>query len=200
MANPVLVEILRGEHVESAHRGAVAVCDAKGKTLLEIGNVAQPVFPRSAVKAIQALPLIENGAADALGFGDMELALACASHRGEIVKRLGDGLMAAFWTVEAAAESAFEANARVAAIEVDGYRPTLRTGIHLGRPRKIGGDYFGVDVNIAARLSDAAKPGEVLISGPALAAIDPEAVLASKRRFRAKGAPRDLSAHSIEPA
>ena len=84
MANPVLVEILRGEHIESAHRGAVAVCDTKGKTLLEIGNVAQPVFPRSAVKAIQALPLIENGAADALGFGDMELALACASHRGEI--------------------------------------------------------------------------------------------------------------------
>ena len=83
MANPVLVEILRGEHVESAHRGAVAVCDAKGKTLLEIGDVAQPVFPRSAVKAIQALPLVESGTADALSFGDRELALACASHRGE---------------------------------------------------------------------------------------------------------------------
>lgn len=83
MANPVLVEILRGEHVESVHRGAVAVCDAAGRALLEIGNVAQPVFPRSAVKAIQALPLVESGAADALRFGDRELALACASHRGE---------------------------------------------------------------------------------------------------------------------
>ena len=83
MTNPVLIEILRGEHVESAHRGAVAVCDADGKLLLEIGDVAQPVFPRSAVKAIQALPLVESGAADALGFGDRELALACASHRGE---------------------------------------------------------------------------------------------------------------------
>ena len=122
------------------------------------------------------------------------------AHQGEIVKRLGDGLMAAFWTVEGAAESAFEANARVAAIEIDGYRPTLRTGMHLGRPRRIGGDYFGVDVNIAARLSDAAKPGEVLVSGPALATIDPATVQASKRRFRAKGAPRDLSAHSIEPS
>ncbi len=83
MANPVLVEILRGEHVESVHRGAVAVCDAAGRALLEVGNVAQPVFPRSAVKAIQAMPLVESGAADALRFGDRELALACASHRGE---------------------------------------------------------------------------------------------------------------------
>ena len=83
VTNPILVEILRGEHVESAHRGAVAVCDSDGKLVLEIGDVAQPVFPRSAVKAIQALPLVESGASDALGFGDKELALACASHRGE---------------------------------------------------------------------------------------------------------------------
>jgi L-asparaginase II len=83
VTNPVLVEVLRGEHVESVHRGAVAVSDAAGRMLLEIGDVAQPVFPRSAVKAIQALPLVESGAADALGFGDRELALACASHRGE---------------------------------------------------------------------------------------------------------------------
>ena len=83
MSNPVLVEVLRGEQVESAHRGAVVVCDAAGKSLLEIGDVSRPVFPRSAVKAIQALPLVESGAADGLGFGDRELALACASHRGE---------------------------------------------------------------------------------------------------------------------
>jgi len=83
MSNPVAVEVLRGGHVESAHRGAVAVSDADGRLLLEFGDVSQPVFPRSAVKSIQALPLIESGAADALGFGDRELALACASHRGE---------------------------------------------------------------------------------------------------------------------
>ncbi|AZN98932.1 asparaginase [Mesorhizobium sp. M9A.F.Ca.ET.002.03.1.2] len=83
MANPVLVEVLRGAVVESAHRGAVAVFDADGKPLLEIGDTARPVFPRSAVKAIQALPLVESGAADAYGFGDRELALACASHSGE---------------------------------------------------------------------------------------------------------------------
>ncbi|MER8548750.1 asparaginase [Mesorhizobium sp. M0684] len=83
MANPVLVEVLRGPIVESAHRGAVAVFDADGKPVWEIGDTAQPVFPRSAVKAIQALPLVESGAADAYGFGDRELALACASHSGE---------------------------------------------------------------------------------------------------------------------
>lgn len=84
MTNPVLVEVLRGAVVESAHRGAVAVCDADGKMVWEIGDTARPVFPRSAVKAIQALPLVESGAADAFGFGNRELALACASHSGEV--------------------------------------------------------------------------------------------------------------------
>ncbi|TPL49431.1 asparaginase [Mesorhizobium sp. B2-4-6] len=83
MTNPVLVEVTRGAVVESRHRGAVSVFDADGKAVWEIGDTERPVFPRSAVKAIQALPLVESGAADALGFGDRELALACASHSGE---------------------------------------------------------------------------------------------------------------------
>ncbi|MET3591232.1 MULTISPECIES: asparaginase [Mesorhizobium] len=83
MSNPVLVEVLRGAVVESAHRGAVSVFDADGKPVWEIGDTTRPVFPRSAVKAIQALPLVESGAADAYGLGDRELALACASHSGE---------------------------------------------------------------------------------------------------------------------
>jgi L-asparaginase II len=83
MTNPVLIEVLRGPLVESRHRGAVAVADAAGTMVLEIGEAAKPVFPRSAVKALQALPLVERGAADRYGFGDEELALACASHSGE---------------------------------------------------------------------------------------------------------------------
>jgi L-asparaginase II len=83
MTNPVVVEVTRGAVVESAHRGAVAVYDADGGSVLEIGDTDRPVFPRSAVKAIQALPFVENGAADAYGFGDKELALACASHSGQ---------------------------------------------------------------------------------------------------------------------
>ncbi len=81
--NPVLVEVLRGGHVESAHRGSVSVFDGDGKCVWELGDTARPVFPRSAVKAIQALPFVESGAADAYGFGEEELALACASHSGE---------------------------------------------------------------------------------------------------------------------
>jgi L-asparaginase II len=84
VTNPVLVEVLRGSVVESRHRGAVFVCDAGGRGVIEIGDVSRPVFPRSAVKAIQALPLVESGAADAYGFGERELALACASHSGEV--------------------------------------------------------------------------------------------------------------------
>jgi len=120
-----------------------------------------------------------------------------AAQRGEVVKRLGDGLMAAFWNAASATEAAFAAAERTASIEVDGYRPVLRTGIHLGRPRRIGNDYFGVDVNIAARLAGAARPGEILVSETCLAELDPGAVTAAKRRFRAKGAPRDLTAFAI---
>lgn len=83
MDNPVLVEVLRGDVVESLHRGAVVVVDADGGVVLEIGATERPIFPRSAVKAIQALPLVESGAADAYGFGQHELALACSSHSGE---------------------------------------------------------------------------------------------------------------------
>jgi L-asparaginase II len=83
MTNPVLVEVTRGPLVESRHRGAVAVCDARGNTALALGDVAAPIFPRSAVKALQALPLIEHGAADRFGLSDEELALTCASHSGE---------------------------------------------------------------------------------------------------------------------
>ena len=70
MSNPVLVEVLRGGLVESRHRGAVAVVDADGATVLALGDVARPVYPRSAVKPLQALPLLESGAADRYGFGD----------------------------------------------------------------------------------------------------------------------------------
>jgi L-asparaginase II len=83
MGNPVLVEVTRGTVVESRHAGAVAVVDTTGRVVLSLGDVERPVFPRSAVKAIQALPLIESGAADRFGFGAEELALACASHSGE---------------------------------------------------------------------------------------------------------------------
>ena len=82
-ANPSLVNVLRGAAVESMHRGALAVVDADGDVHTALGDTLRPIFPRSAVKVLQALPLVESGAAERFGLNDAELALACASHGGE---------------------------------------------------------------------------------------------------------------------
>jgi L-asparaginase II len=82
IANPTLIELTRGGRVESAHVGALAIARANGELVVSVGDVSRPIFPRSAVKVFQALPLIESGAADRYGFGNRELALACASHSG----------------------------------------------------------------------------------------------------------------------
>ncbi len=81
--NPTLVDVLRGSAVESSHRGALAIVDADGAVHTALGDITRPIFPRSAVKVLQALPLVESGAADRFGLSDEELALACASHGGE---------------------------------------------------------------------------------------------------------------------
>jgi L-asparaginase II len=82
-SNPVLVEVWRGDMVESRHHGAAAIVDAGGRVVESWGSIDQPVFARSAIKPLQALPLLETGAAERYGLGDPEIALACASHRGE---------------------------------------------------------------------------------------------------------------------
>lgn len=83
VTNPVLVELTRGSEVESVHRGAVAICDASGHPRASLGDIGRLVYPRSAFKSLQALSLVESGAATAQGVTDEELALACASHSGE---------------------------------------------------------------------------------------------------------------------
>jgi L-asparaginase II len=83
MGNPVLVEVMRGAMVESCHCGAIAVADAAGRLALSLGEVERPIYPRSAVKALQALVLVESGAAERFGLNRQELALACASHNAE---------------------------------------------------------------------------------------------------------------------
>jgi L-asparaginase II len=83
MTNPILVEVTRGGRAESAHRGSIAVDDTSGKLVAQWGDVEAAVFPRSAFKSLQAIPLIQSGAAEAFKIGADELALACASHSGE---------------------------------------------------------------------------------------------------------------------
>ncbi|MHA1528760.1 MAG: asparaginase, partial [Alphaproteobacteria bacterium] len=85
MANPVLAEVWRGEILECVHRGAAVVATAAGEVVEAWGDPAQVVLPRSSFKMIQALPLVESGAAEAAGLGPEHLALACASHKGAMV-------------------------------------------------------------------------------------------------------------------
>ncbi|MBA3814104.1 MAG: asparaginase [Alphaproteobacteria bacterium] len=83
MENPIMVEATRGNHQESRHRGVAVIVDSLGHVVRSWGNIYDPVFGRSSLKFIQALPLIESGAADAFNLSPQEIALACASHRGE---------------------------------------------------------------------------------------------------------------------
>lgn len=85
MPNPVLITLTRGALTESLHRGSLCIAGPGGDGVVALGDIDQKVYPRSAIKVLQALPLVESGAADAAGFTDRELALACASHSGEIV-------------------------------------------------------------------------------------------------------------------
>src|SRR6478672_8518012 len=83
MTHPVLAEAWRGAIVESFHRGSYAVVDAAGAVVHQGGDIDRPVYARSAVKGLQALPLVASGAAERFGLSDEELALACASHGGQ---------------------------------------------------------------------------------------------------------------------
>lgn len=80
---PVVIEVTRGAMVESRHLGGAAIMRADGKVVEAWGDIDAPVMARSAIKPIQAIPLVESGAADRFGLGDTQLALACASHNAE---------------------------------------------------------------------------------------------------------------------
>lgn len=127
-----------------------------------------------------------------------EVEAVIARHDGRIVKRLGDGLMATFLSPGEAVEAAFDAHDAVGAIRVDDYVPRMRAGVHWGRPRKLGGDLLGVDVNVAARVADRAKAGQVLVSDALLARIDRDGMQTGRaKRLRADGAPSDLRVAQI---
>ena len=82
-----LVEIWRGELLESVHSGHAVICGEDGEILEAWGDPSQTIFPRSSCKMIQALPLLRSGAADRAGLGPEQLALACASHQGAAIHR-----------------------------------------------------------------------------------------------------------------
>jgi len=81
--NPLTVEVTRGGLVESCHLGSAVVVDVKGEVLHSWGDVDRLIYPRSAIKPLQAIALVESGAADACNTSPAEIAFACASHNGE---------------------------------------------------------------------------------------------------------------------
>jgi adenylate cyclase len=120
---------------------------------------------------------------------------------GVVVKRLGDGVMATFPGCEQALDAVFDLRGRLSEVEVSGYRPRMRYGIHSGRPRKLGGDYFGVDVNTTARIMAAADPDQVLMSNRARAELDGARFRVGRdKRLKAPGAPDDLRVAAVERA
>lgn len=129
-----------------------------------------------------------------------------AERGGRIDKRLGDGLLATFLEVPAAVEAALEAQEALAQVEIDGYRPRMRAGVHWGRPRKLGADYLGVDVAITACVGESARAGELLVSAPALEQLErlelPELPLSAgrRRRLRSRQAPKGLEVARVQRA
>ena len=117
---------------------------------------------------------------------------------GKVVKRLGDGLMAGFYDPKKAVDAAIAVQEAIGGIAIDGYKPKLRAGVHLGAPQRVGGDLLGVDVNVASRVADAAKAGEVLISEP-IHEVIADGPYRFRRRtwFRAKGTPKGLKVYSV---
>jgi adenylate cyclase len=123
-----------------------------------------------------------------------------SDHGGRVVKRLGDGMMAVFTEPADGLDAIFAARERLASVRAGGYEPRIRAGMHFGRPRRISGDYLGVDVNIAARVADEAGADELLVSDRALARLDQEVLnVRRKRLFRVKGVPKDITVHSVAP-
>ncbi|MEK7856787.1 MAG: asparaginase, partial [Acidobacteriota bacterium] len=83
MPSQILAKVIRGDTVESIHRGHLIVIDGEGNVVASVADPETVTFFRSACKPFQAMPLITSGAADAFGFSEEEIALACASHSGE---------------------------------------------------------------------------------------------------------------------
>lgn len=93
---------------------------------------------------------------------------------GHIVKRMGDGIMAVFRQPTTAVRAAIAAREAVKAVEVEGFTPRMRVGVHTGHPQRIGSDWLGVDVNIAARVMERATRGELMVSQATLDRIPDE--------------------------
>jgi adenylate cyclase len=139
-----------------------------------------------------ALEVGDETAVELLRNADAMVTAGVESHEGQVVKRLGDGTMAIFADCPHAVEAAFDAISKVHELSADGFRPSLRAGVHAGNPRRIGDDFIGVDVNIAARLCEAAPEGEVFVSEAVRRKAHTDGYAAEPTDVRLRGVPPGL--------
>ncbi|MBN4927766.1 adenylate/guanylate cyclase domain-containing protein [Hoyosella rhizosphaerae] len=132
---------------------------------------------------------------------------AITDHRGTVVKRMGDGIMAVFPAPCLALDAMIDARTKLKRVEIGGYRPYMRVGIHTGSPRPIGDDWLGVDVNVAARVMEAGGSGNLMMSGHALEVLGEEELkrrgvfARPHRRFfkqKMSGVPSDVRIFAIK--
>lgn len=127
---------------------------------------------------------------------------------GHIVKRMGDGIMAVFSDPATAVRAVMVARDALRSVEVEGYTPKMRVGVHTGRPQQIGSDWLGVDVNIAARVMERATKGGLVVSHATLDQIseaDLEALGVTVKRVRRQvfsgrpsGVPADFAMYRLK--
>ena len=149
-----------------------------------------------------ALTAGDDDSLKALRAIDAVVTAVVAEHRGEVVKRLGDGTMAVFDDCPRALAAATDAIAAGRDVAADGYRPRLRAGLHFGAPQPIGEDFLGVDVNVAARLCEAAEADEILVSETVVEGLNGETDRLERRSARElDGVPPSLAlfSYALDP-
>ncbi len=154
---------------------------------LQAGDDAALTLLRQVARAVES-PLLDGG--------------------GHIVKRMGDGIMAVFRDPTVAVRAVIAAQEALKSVEVKGYTPRMRVGIHTGRPQRLAADWLGVDVNIAARVMERATKGGIMVSSTTLdlipqSELDALGVVAKRARrpvFASKvtGIPPDLAIYRLK--
>lgn len=154
---------------------------------LEVGDEAALTLLRQVSRAIEP-PLLDAG--------------------GHIVKRMGDGIMAVFGDPTIAVRAVLAAKEALKSVEVAGYTPRMRVGIHTGRPQRMAADWLGVDVNIAARVMERGTKGGIMVSSSTLdlipqSELDALGVVAKRARkpmfaHKPAGMPADLAIYRLK--
>lgn len=144
-----------------------------------------------------ALEAGDETSVEMLRNADALVTASVEAHEGQVVKRLGDGTMAIFSDGSRAVAAAFDAISEVQELSKNGSRPRLRAGVHAGKPQRIGDDFIGVDVNIAARLCEAAPAGQVLVSQAVRERAGNDGFAAESTDARLRGVPAGLSIYRV---